>query len=125
MIADIPIIHQQKEFTPKGYVDLDLAWLSKDEVIVARAKENRKWQEGPVPTMYTKLYLINIKSGEQQQLSFPKNNEVDSKPQVISSFITWYRKGLQGNVWVQKGVHAKPYIWLENVDEVPVFFTLK
>ncbi len=58
-IAGIPTFKQQKEYTPKGFVDFDLEWYSKDLVIVARAKENREWQEGPVPTMFTSLYAIN------------------------------------------------------------------
>jgi dipeptidyl aminopeptidase/acylaminoacyl peptidase len=38
-IADMPAANQQKEYTPKGYVDLDLEWFSPDIVIVARSKE--------------------------------------------------------------------------------------
>ena len=52
---------QQKEYTPVGYVDLDLEWLSPNKVVVARAKENKAWKEGSVPTMFTTLYMINIK----------------------------------------------------------------
>ena len=59
-IAEMPTAIQQKEYTPKGFVDLDLAWFSKDMVIVTRAKENKEWKEGPVPTMFTALYAINI-----------------------------------------------------------------
>ncbi|MDQ0971069.1 hypothetical protein QFZ31_000947 [Neobacillus niacini] len=55
---------QQKEYTPKGFVDLDLEWFSADIVIVARAKENKAWHEGPVPAMFTALYAITIKSEE-------------------------------------------------------------
>jgi hypothetical protein len=36
---------QQREYTPKGFVDLDLEWYSPDKVIVARAKENKEWKE--------------------------------------------------------------------------------
>ncbi|MEG0439054.1 MAG: translocation protein TolB, partial [Solibacillus sp.] len=52
---------------------------------------NKVWNEGPVPTMYTALYVINIKSGGQKQLTFPKNNKIDNSPQVVGSTITWYR----------------------------------
>ncbi|GAA3324864.1 hypothetical protein GCM10020331_054440 [Ectobacillus funiculus] len=65
-------MNERKEYTPKGYVDLNVDWLSPDKVIVARAKENKEWKEGPVPTMFTSLYIINIQSGEQKQLTFPK-----------------------------------------------------
>ncbi|MBJ7987970.1 translocation protein TolB, partial [Bacillus cereus] len=60
-VADILTSKQQKEYTPVGYVDLDLEWFSPDKVIVARAKENKEWTEGPVPPMITTLYIINIK----------------------------------------------------------------
>jgi hypothetical protein len=31
-IAHIPILKQQKQFTPSGYVDLDLEWFSKNQL---------------------------------------------------------------------------------------------
>ena len=83
---------QQNQYTPEGYVDLDLEWYSQDKVIVARAKENKEWKEGPVPTMFTSLYAINIITGEQKQLSFPRKNELDVDPQVVGSKLTWLRK---------------------------------
>jgi hypothetical protein len=122
-IADIPISSQQKEYTPEGFVDLDLDWLSQDEVIVARAKENKEWNEGPVPTLFSSIYVIDIKSGEQKQITFPKNNEVDRKPQVIGSYITWYREGNHGDVWMKKGINGHADCWLKYIDEAPVFFT--
>ncbi|GAB0168423.1 hypothetical protein LSPCS325_18600 [Lysinibacillus sp. CTST325] len=64
--SEIPTLNKQKEYTHKGYVDLDLEWLSPDEIIVVRAKENKAWKEGPVPTMFTALYVINLESGEQK-----------------------------------------------------------
>ena len=120
-VADIPILNQQKEYTPKGYVDLDLDWLAQEEVIVARAKENKEWEEGPVPTMYTSLFVINIITGEQKQISFPKSGELDSNPQVVGSYITWYRKGNQGEIWIKKGISGHDQLWLKDVDIAPVF----
>ncbi|KAB2334877.1 translocation protein TolB [Cytobacillus depressus] len=127
-IADIPVMSKRKEYTPKGFVDLDIEWVSPDQVIVARAKENKEWKEGPVPTMFTALYAINIISGEQKQITFPKKNELDHAPQVIESMITWYRKtdkADQGDVWVTDGVNGKEHLWLKNVDSAPVFFQRK
>jgi hypothetical protein len=127
-ITDIPIIKQQKTYTPTGYVDLDLEWFSQDHVIVARAKENKEWNEGPVPTMYTALYMINIKTVNQQQMSFPKENEVDREPQVVDSKITWFRKkaaDTQGNVLVKDGLKGEEYIWIKNVDLGPSFYYQK
>ncbi|WP_062106018.1 hypothetical protein [Bacillus niameyensis] len=124
-IADIPITKQQIEYTPEGYVDLDLEWYSPDEVIVARAKENKEWKEGPVPTMFTSLYAINIKSKTQKQISFPKSNELDEDPQVVGPYLTWYRsKGrvLKGDVWIKDNISGEERIWLKNVDSAPVFF---
>ncbi|MDF0728857.1 translocation protein TolB [Cytobacillus sp. S13-E01] len=124
-VADIPILNQQKEYTPKGYVDLDLDWLAQEEVIVARAKEKKEWEEGPVPTMYTSLFVINILSGEQKQITFPKSGELDSNPQVVGSYITWYRKGNQGDIWIKKGIDGHDDLWLKDVDITPVFYTSK
>lgn len=121
-VADIPILNQQKEYTPKGYVDLNLEWLSNDEVIVARARENKEWDEGPVPTMFSSLYVINIKSAEQKQISFPRSNEIDISPQAVGPYITWYRKGSQGTVWVKKGINGRAHPWLVDVDGAPVFY---
>ncbi|MDN4492814.1 TolB family protein [Ureibacillus aquaedulcis] len=125
-IAEIPIFKQQKEYTPKGFVDLDLEWYSKDLVIVARAKENKEWKEGPVPTMFTSLYAINIRSGEQKQTSFPRENEFDEDPQVVGPYLTWFRKSAgetKGDVWVKNALNGQEHIWLRDVDNAPTFFT--
>ncbi len=127
-VSEIPTLNKQKEYTPKGYVDLDLEWLSPDEIIVARAKENKAWKVGPVPTMFTALYVINLESGEQKQLTFPKNNNIDNTPQVVGSTITWYRtseKEDQGDVWVKDSMDAQEHRWLKNVDSPPTFFYKK
>lgn len=127
-IANMPTATQQKEYTPKGYVDLDLEWFSQDKVIVARSKENKEWKEGPVPTMYTALYAINIKTEDQQQISYPNKNELDANPQVVGSTLTWLRKkanDFRGDVWVKDGLNTKEHLWIKNVNSAPVFFTPK
>jgi dipeptidyl aminopeptidase/acylaminoacyl peptidase len=127
-IADIPIFKEQKEYTPSGFVDLDLEWYSQDQVIVARAKENKEWTEGPVPTMFTVLYAINIKTEEQKQITFPEQNELDEDPQVVGDQLTWFRKNsndVQGDVWVKEGLSGRDYIWIKNVDYAPIFFNVK
>ncbi|USK32576.1 translocation protein TolB [Bacillus sp. F19] len=126
-IADMPAANQQKEYTPKGYVDLDLEWFSPNIVIVARSKENKEWKEGPVPTMFTALYAINIRTKEQKQITFPKQNELDDDPQVVGSNLTWFRKkenDHQGDVWVKDGLSGQEHLWLKNVDSAPIFFPL-
>lgn len=125
-IADIPIFKQQKEYTPIGYVDLDLEWFSQDKVIVARAKENKAWDEGPVPIMFTALYAINLKTEDQKQITFPKKDELDEDPQVIDSKITWFRKKsnhIKGDVWMKEGINSKEHVWIKDVDSAPIFFT--
>ncbi|GAE27793.1 hypothetical protein JCM9140_3952 [Halalkalibacter wakoensis JCM 9140] len=125
-IVDIPIFKQhQKQYTPKGYVDLDLAWFSQDNVIVARAEENKEWEEGPVPTMFTALYNINVKTEEQHQITFPAMNAMDKNPQIIGSYLTWFRKtknNVQGDVWLKAGLSGQESIWLTNIDDAPIFF---
>lgn len=123
-VTDIPVASERKEYTPRGYVDLDLEWFFSDEVIVARAKENKEWKEGPAPMMFTSLYIINIKSGEQKQITFPKKNELDYAPQVIGTNIIWYRKSdkeEQGDIWMKDGINGLEHRWLKNVDAAPVF----
>ena len=127
-VTDIPTLNKRKEYTPKGYVDLDLEWLSPDEIIVARAKENKEWKEGAVPTMFTALYVINIKTGEQKQLTFPKKSKIDKAPQVVASTITWYRTSEKeniGDVWVKDKIDGLEHLWLKNVDSAPTFFNKK
>ena len=127
-VMDIPSSSKAREYTPKGYVDLDIEWLSPVEIIVARSKENKHWNEGPVPPMFTALYTIDIKSGEQRQLTFPKDNELDTAPQVIEDSITWLRKAEnqnQGDLWVKERVDGEAYQWIKNIDSAPVFFNAK
>ncbi|MEH7442943.1 translocation protein TolB [Bacillus sp. JJ1122] len=124
-IADIPIFKEQKEYTPKGFVDLGLEWYSQDQVIVARAKENKEWTEGPVPTMFTALYEINIKTGEQKQITFPVVNELDEDPQVVGQHLSWIRRNVndrQSDVWVKEELSGREYRWIKNVESAPVFF---
>ncbi|WP_429665041.1 hypothetical protein [Bacillus gobiensis] len=126
VIFEIKLPIQQKEYAPKGYVDLDLEWFSSDKVIVARTIENKVWKEGSVPTMLTALYAINIRTEDQKQISIPKNNEIDEDPQVIGSFLTWFRKkanDFHGDVWGKNGLSGQEHIWLKNVDYAPIFFT--
>jgi hypothetical protein len=78
--------------------------------------------------MFTALHSINIKSEEQQQFTFPKENELDVDPQVVGSHITWFRKKskeLKGDVWIKNDLNDKEQIWLKNVDVAPVFFIKK
>jgi hypothetical protein len=127
-IAEMPSSTQQKEYTPAGYVDLDVEWFSPDAVIVARAKENKEWNEGPVPTMFTALYDINLKSKVQQQITFPKKKELDVDPQVVESHLTWFRtkeKEHKGEVWVKDASNGKDSIWIKNVDSAPIFYYKK
>jgi dipeptidyl aminopeptidase/acylaminoacyl peptidase len=127
-IADIPIFREQKEYTPSGFVDLDLEWYTEAEVIVARAKENKEWTEGPVPTMFTALYVINIKTGEQKQITFPERNELEEDPQVVGQYLTWVRRNItdsQSDVWVKEGLSGREYRWIRNVESTPAFFTVK
>ncbi|KAB2331936.1 translocation protein TolB [Bacillus mesophilum] len=124
-IADMPAIKNEKVYTPEGFVDLDLEWFSQNEVIVARAKENLEWNEGPVPTMYTALYVIDIHSSIQKQISFPKKREIDLAPQVVGNKLTWKRSSAvysPGDVWVRDGVNGEEYVWLKNIEEAPVFY---
>ncbi|KAB8136228.1 translocation protein TolB [Gracilibacillus oryzae] len=124
-IADIPTAKQQKEYTPKGYVDLGLEWFSPDQVIVARAKENKNWGEGSVPTMFTALYAINIKTEEQNQITFPNKNDYDRDPQMAGSHLTWFRRNannLKGDVWVKEGLTGEEYMWIKGIDSAPVFY---
>ncbi|MBT2644997.1 translocation protein TolB [Bacillus sp. ISL-41] len=125
-IADMPAVIQQKQYTPEGYVDLDLDWYSPEKVIVARSKENKEWDEGPIPTMFTALYAIDIKADEQRQISNPKKNEFDRQPQVVGTNITWLRQnGKKIDVWVKHGLDGKEYKWIENIEEGPIFLKPK
>ncbi len=124
-LLDIPSTKKGREFTPKGYVDLGLDWFSPDQLIVARAKEIKDWKEGPVPLVFPSLFLINIDSGEQKQITFPKKDELDGKPQVVGSYITCLRTtdwGTRGNIWVKDGIKGPEHLWLKNVDGPPVFY---
>ncbi|MFZ3590108.1 translocation protein TolB [Bacillus sp. DJP31] len=126
-IADMEVTAKQVEYTPKGYVDLDLEWLSPSKVIVARSQENKAWKEGPPPTMFTSLYEIDVKSGTQNQLTFPKENELDENPQAVGSFLTWVRKQdkiYKADVWIQQNKQKESRIWIGDVDSSPSLFSI-
>jgi dipeptidyl aminopeptidase/acylaminoacyl peptidase len=124
-IADIEAATKQVEYTPKGYVDIDLEWESPSKVIVARAPENKTWKEGPVPTMFTSLYEINLSSGTQKQISFPKEKEYDIDPQVVGSYLTWVRnqdETRKRDVWIKQDKEKEANIWIKEVDYAPILF---
>lgn len=101
---------------------------SPEKVIVARAKENKDWKEGPVPTMFTNLYLIDVKSNVQKQLTSPGENKRDEDPQVIHQYLTWRRytrNRMKGDVWVKDGLDGKEQKWISNVDYAPEFYAGK
>ena len=123
-LTDITNWKTKQDYTPKGYVDLAIEWLNPLELIVARSTEHKNWSEGPVPTSFTSLYLINKDTNEQTQLTFPKNNELDSSPQVINSKITWFRQKENTNlseVWIKDSKDGIEYLWLKNIDTAPIF----
>lgn len=124
-IAELEASTKQVEYTPKGFVDLDLEWMSPSKVIVARSQENKSWKEGPVPTMFTSLFEINLGSATQKQITFPKENELDVDPQVVGSYLTWVRKQeemYKGDVWIKDDKQKEANIWIEDVDFSPVLF---
>ncbi|CAG9610642.1 translocation protein TolB [Pseudoneobacillus rhizosphaerae] len=124
-IADIEVATKQVEYTPKGFVDLDLEWMSPSKVIVARSKENKAWKEGPTPTMFTSLYQIDLSSNAQKQITFPKDKELDINPQVVGSYLTWVRKQdrtYMGDVWVKDDKQKEANIWINDVEYGPVIY---
>jgi Tol biopolymer transport system component len=124
-IAEIVASTKQVEYTPNGYVDLDLEWRSPSKVIVARSQENKVWKEGPVPTMFTSLYEIDLGSDNQKQITFPKENELDEDPQSAGSYLTWIRReddSQNGDVWIKHDKQKEASIWIEDVDFSPAFF---
>ena len=123
-IAEIEATTKQIEYTPKGYVDLDLEWWSPSKVIVARSQENKVWKEGPIPTMFTSLYEIDLGSDNQKQITFPKKHELDKDPQAVGSYLIWIRRQDEiqnGDVWIKHDKQKEASIWIENVDFPPVF----
>jgi hypothetical protein len=118
-IADIEVSAKQVEYTPKGFVDLDLEWQSPYKVIVARSKENKTWKEGPPPTMFTSLYQIDLRSSTHKQITFPEDNELDINPQVVSSYLTWVRRQngtYKGDVWIKSDILKDAKIWIKDVE---------
>ena len=59
--------------------------------------------------MFTSLYAINLKTGEQKQISFPRENELDENPQVVDSYLTWFRR---------KAEHNKGDVWVKNIQVI-------
>lgn len=124
-IADIEASTKQIDYTPNGFVDLDLEWRSPSKVIVARSQENKSWKEGPVPIMFTSLYEIDLDSGIQKQVTFPKENELDVEPQVAGSYLTWVRRQgdmQKGDVWIKEDKQKEAKVWIKNIDFSPALF---
>ena len=105
-----------------------MEWFSTGHGDCGSCKKNKEWKEGPVPTMFTALYAINIRTEEQKQLTFPKKNEIDEVPQVVGSYLSWFRKKAteyKGDVWLKDNLNGHEQIWLKDVDSAPVFFRPK
>ncbi len=74
--------------------------------------------------MFTSLYSINIRTGEQKQISAPRRNELDEDPQVVGSYLTWFRRIAEldkGEVRLKNALNGQEEIWLKNVDSAPIF----
>jgi hypothetical protein len=53
--------------------------------------------------MFTSLFEIDLGTGTQNQITFPKANELDLDPQVVRSYLTWVRRQdetHEGDVWI-------------------------
>lgn len=75
--------------------------------------------------MFTSLYRIDLISGNQKQITFPKENELDVDPQVVDSSLIWVRKQDKmgkGDVWIKQNKKKEAKIWIEDVDFSPVLF---
>ena len=124
IVNDVPQWNHNSTYTPKGYVDLAIEWLTSDEFIVARAKEDKNWKDGPVPISFTTLYKVNIKTNEQTQITFPSQTEYDRDPQRIASFLSWSRRNEledKMDIFIRDDDTGIESLWLQNIDAPPIF----
>ncbi|QFT89513.1 hypothetical protein FIU87_12710 [Bacillus sp. THAF10] len=63
---------------------------------------------------------LDLFTGEQQQITFPKENKYDRDPQSVYPYITWIREGSSRDAWIKEGVDGQEILWIENMEEAPV-----
>lgn len=60
--------------------------------------------------MFTSLFMINIKSGEQKRITSPVEHKRDVAPQIINDYVIWVRhngRKIKGDVLIRNGLKGK------------------
>ncbi|UAC49164.1 hypothetical protein K6959_04555 [Bacillus aquiflavi] len=94
--------------TPPHYADIGFTWVNDSKMIVSRVKE-QEWSSDPQKTLPS-LFLIDLKSLKQTEISSPKGESGNYDPFYVKSLkkIAWYRKASL--------MDAKANIWMANID---------
>lgn len=115
-------------YTPENYADLDFAWKDDNTIFVSRIKEaewSNDFSKHPLPA----LFVIDIVSGKQTQITSPPEGYADYSPNYIRSTdkMIWIRRKYyykDANIWIANPDGSDAYQWLKNADS-PVIYSPK
>nr|WP_106779416.1 hypothetical protein [Lysinibacillus timonensis] len=112
--------------TPENYADLDFNWITDNELVTSRIKE-QEWtndfSQHPLPV----LYSINIETNNQTQITTPPKGFGDYAPQYVPSMnkLVWLRgtsiTDTGRNLWKANTDGTEATEWIRDVDAI-VFY---
>ncbi|MGE6260043.1 TolB family protein [Heyndrickxia sporothermodurans] len=113
-------------FTPSNYADLDFDWITNQSIVSSRVKE-KEWSNDfskhPLPS----LYLIDIETKKQIQITNPPRKYGDYNPIYIDPIkkLVWFRGSsitdLDRTLWKANPDGTKAEQWIKNVDEIAFY----
>ncbi|HHY74314.1 MAG TPA: translocation protein TolB [Bacillus bacterium] len=110
-------------YTPKGFVDRDLTWVTNNEILVSRSAESDlvDVSERPLPS----IYHINLETKEQSKITSPSAGEGDFQPISINNgkSLVWIRTNReQASVLIADLNNLKQKSWIEKIDVGPWYY---
>jgi len=122
-VREMPV---SNSYTPVNYMELDFDWITDNEIVTSRA-EAREWSNDfnkhPLPA----LYLIEVESNIQEQITQPPKGFGDYAPQYVESInkLVWQRGtsiiDQNRTLWIADTDGSNAKEWLQNVDNIEFY----
>jgi dipeptidyl aminopeptidase/acylaminoacyl peptidase len=109
-------------YTPKGFADRGFTWAGDTEVIISRAKES-EWDNNPARRPLPALYQIDVTTGNQKQITKPKQGYGDFNPIYKSNKLYWARSNRKtAQLMVANSNGTKARVAIKNMDAPPEYY---